>query len=173
MSYQRKYLKYKKKYFDLKKQLGGAEETPVEQPSGEQPSGEQEIIIPTSWSIGKPPANFFDWGTFSDIALKKQMTLPIINKCFELSIGPLSTSTKIGIFNDNELKIIKITKEEMEVDDVKNNKKYLLKSENACFDFINEDIDLKFREFHVNYLDKESQDNYEKHWRSTLFAALT
>ncbi len=168
MSYQRKYLKYKKKYIDLKKQLGGAEETP-----NEQPSGEQEVITPTSWSIGKPPSNFFDWGAFSDIALKKQMTLPIINKCFELSIGPLSTSSKIGIFNDAELKIIKITKDHIEVDNVKNNKKYILKSENACFDFINKDIDLKFREFHVNYLDQESQDNYGKHWRSTLFSALT
>ena len=149
------------------------EQSPKKQPTAEQPPAEQETIIPTSWSIGKPPGDVLDWGSLSNIALKKQMTLPIINKCFELSNGSLSTSSKIGIFNNDELKITKITKEEMEVDDVKNNKKYLLKLENACFNFINEDIDFKFKQLHVNNLDKDSQYNYNEHWRSSLFAALT
>lgn len=139
----------------------------AEQPIVDQPPAEQETIIPTNWSIGKPPGDVLDWGSFSNIALKKT------NNCFELSIGFLSTSTKIGIFNYDELKITKITKEEMEVDDVKNNKKYLLKLENACFNFINEDIDLKFRQLHVNNLDEDSKNNYNEHWRSTLFSALT
>ena len=155
----------------MKKQLGGSKE--ADEDEDEESSEDQEVIIPKNWSIGKPPGNFIDWGAFSHIALKEQATLPIFNKCFELSIGPISTSSKVGIFNDNELKIIKITEKEIEVEDVKNNKKYILKSENKCFDFINKDIDLKFKKFYVDKLDDESIDNYEKHWRSTLFSIIT
>ena len=184
MNYEQKYLKYKKKYLDLRRQIGGASNisssisNTLKSPEmsnisndviqkSEEPLKQIEVIELNNWTIDKKQ-NYNDNSDYNRMFLKKKLS--VLDTCFELKFGPWNSSKIIGEFG-NDLEIKNIAEHNIEVYDVKNNKIYKLLKDNACnklshsLNFLNDNL---LDEFKSNFINKvkssNSIDNYEKYW---------
>ena len=147
MDYQKKYLKYKSKYLDLKNQMGGSNVSNIPN---------QEFLELKNWQITKPNS-LIDMGSFSKVALKQKKTL--FGNCFELKFGPFETSKTIGKFIDKELQITSIDESSITIKDNRDNKIYKLLKSNACSNEIDHEVDLKFRN---EVVPKDLKEDYKK-----------
>ena len=143
-------------------------EPPPQPPSEPPPQPPSEPPLEVSESASEEPK---DWRIDSQKSLLGFNTPVLRTVCGEFSVMGISWENNLGLFDDNELKMIDINEERILVEDKKNNKNLVLKRKNACSDYgiggskitIHGDVDFQFQEL-VRKINEKSAENFRKYY---------